>query len=152
MLSLLPTNRTVLPVGATVRLPCGAGAHDPPGSVGWLKDGRALVGVQPRASLLENGTLQITGLRVSRPQQGHPRGYCREGGGSGCKGSSKGTWMLMVVGASHAEAKGGGYKVWWVLRVVGAEVMVAQGDGAGALPPAGERLRALQVRVHQPSG
>ncbi|XP_066059395.1 roundabout homolog 3 [Chamaea fasciata] len=64
LISLLPTNRTVLPVGATVRLPCGAGAHVPPGSVGWLKDGSALVGVQPRASLLENGTLQITGLRV----------------------------------------------------------------------------------------
>ncbi|XP_016159324.1 PREDICTED: roundabout homolog 3 [Ficedula albicollis] len=64
VISLLPTNHTVLPGGATVRLPCGAGAHDPPGSVGWLKDGSALVGVQPRASLLENGTLQITGLRV----------------------------------------------------------------------------------------
>nr|XP_054503372.1 roundabout homolog 3 [Agelaius phoeniceus] len=64
VLSLHPTNRTVLPVGATVRLPCGAGAHDPAGSVGWLKDGSALVGVQPRASLLENGTLQISGLRV----------------------------------------------------------------------------------------
>ncbi|XP_031989513.1 roundabout homolog 3 isoform X2 [Corvus moneduloides] len=64
VISLLPANRTVLPVGATVRLPCGVGAQDPPGSVGWLKDGSALVGVQPRASLLENGTLQITGLRV----------------------------------------------------------------------------------------
>ncbi|XP_064253699.1 roundabout homolog 3 [Passer domesticus] len=64
VLSLLPTNRTVLPVGGTARLPCGEGTHDPPGSVGWLKDGSALVGVQPRASLLENGTLQITGLRV----------------------------------------------------------------------------------------
>ncbi|XP_030820739.1 roundabout homolog 3 [Camarhynchus parvulus] len=64
VLSLLPTNRTVLPVGATVRLPCGVGAHGPAGSVGWLKDGSALVGVQPRASLLENGTLQITSLRV----------------------------------------------------------------------------------------
>ncbi|KAM7030204.1 roundabout homolog 3 [Acridotheres tristis] len=64
VISLLPTNRTVLPGGATVRLPCRAGTHDPPGSVGWLKDGSALVGVQPRASLLENGTLQITGLRV----------------------------------------------------------------------------------------
>ncbi|KAL9825752.1 roundabout homolog 3 isoform 2-T2 [Geothlypis trichas] len=64
VLSLLPTNRTVLPVGATVRLPCGVGAHDSAGSVGWLKDGSALVGVQPRASLLENGTLQISGLRV----------------------------------------------------------------------------------------
>lgn len=74
LISLLPTNRTVLPAGATVQLPCGAGSHDPPGSVGWLRDGSALVGVQPRASLLENGTLQITGLRVSRPRQGHPWG------------------------------------------------------------------------------
>ncbi|XP_039940845.1 roundabout homolog 3 [Hirundo rustica] len=64
LITLLPTNRTVLPVGATVRLPCGAGAPDPTGSAGWLKDGSALVGVQPRASLLENGTLQITGLRM----------------------------------------------------------------------------------------
>ncbi|XP_063273830.1 roundabout homolog 3 [Prinia subflava] len=64
LISLPPTNRTVVPEGATVQLPCGAGAHDPPGSVGWLKDGSALVGAQPRASLLENGTLQISGLRV----------------------------------------------------------------------------------------
>ncbi|KFO61605.1 Roundabout 2, partial [Corvus brachyrhynchos] len=136
VISLLPANRTVLPVGATVRLPCGVGAQDPPGSVGWLKDGSALVGVQPRASLLENGTLQITGLRVSRPRQGHPWGYCREGGGGGCEGCSKGRWMLREVGTSSAGAQGGGYKAWWVLRVVDAEVMGAQGDGAGALPPA----------------
>ncbi|CAM9828183.1 unnamed protein product [Bubo scandiacus] len=60
-----PANRTVLPVGATARLPCWVGGGDPPASVGWLKDGSALVGAQPRASLLENGTLQITGLRVT---------------------------------------------------------------------------------------
>ncbi|XP_074707142.1 roundabout homolog 3 [Strix uralensis] len=60
-----PANRTVLPVGATARLPCWVGGGDPPTSVGWLKDGSALVGAQPRASLLENGTLQITGLRVT---------------------------------------------------------------------------------------
>ncbi|XP_027753590.1 roundabout homolog 3 [Empidonax traillii] len=64
MVRPLPANRTVLPVGATAWLPCGVGDGDPPGSVGWLKDGSALVGAQPRASLLENGTLQITGLRV----------------------------------------------------------------------------------------
>lgn len=124
MISLLPANRTVLPVGATVRLPCGVGAQDPPGSVGWLKDGSALVGVQPRASLLENGTLQITGLRVSRPRQGHPWGYRREGGGGGCEGCSKGTWMLRVVGTSSAGAQGGGYK-----RVVGAQVGGCRSDG-----------------------
>ncbi|KAM6191116.1 roundabout homolog 3 [Sarcoramphus papa] len=60
-----PANRTVLPVGATARLPCRVGGADPPASVGWLKDGSTLVGAQPRASLLENGTLQITGLRVT---------------------------------------------------------------------------------------
>ncbi|KAM6334352.1 LOW QUALITY PROTEIN: roundabout homolog 3 [Alca torda] len=59
-----PANQTVLPVGATAWLPCWVGGGDPPASVGWLKDGSALVGAQPRISLLENGTLQITGLRV----------------------------------------------------------------------------------------
>ncbi|GAB0199876.1 roundabout 3 [Grus japonensis] len=60
-----PANRTVLPVGATAWLPCWVGGGDPPASVGWLKDGSALVGAQPRTSLLQNGTLQITGLRVT---------------------------------------------------------------------------------------
>ncbi|KAM6043177.1 roundabout homolog 3 isoform 3-T3 [Chlamydotis macqueenii] len=60
-----PANRTVLPAGATVRLPCRLGDGDPSVSVGWLKDGSALPGAQPRASLLENGTLQITDLRVT---------------------------------------------------------------------------------------
>ncbi|XP_026719365.1 roundabout homolog 3 [Athene cunicularia] len=60
-----PANRTVLPVGATAQLPCWVGGGDPPTSVGWLKDGSTLVGAQPRASLLENGTLQITSLRVT---------------------------------------------------------------------------------------
>ncbi|XP_042656481.1 roundabout homolog 3 [Tyto alba] len=60
-----PTNRTVLPVGATALLPCWVGGGDPPASVGWLKDGSALVGGQPRTSLMENGTLQITSLRVT---------------------------------------------------------------------------------------
>uniref|UniRef100_A0A8C4UXA7 Ig-like domain-containing protein n=1 Tax=Falco tinnunculus TaxID=100819 RepID=A0A8C4UXA7_FALTI len=60
-----PANQTVLPVGATAWLPCWVGGGGPPVSVGWLKDGSTLVGAQPRASLLENGTLQITGLRVT---------------------------------------------------------------------------------------
>ncbi|XP_061869889.1 roundabout homolog 3 [Colius striatus] len=60
-----PANRTVLPVGSTAQLPCWVGDGDPPARVGWLKDGSALVGAQPRASLLENGTLQITHLRVT---------------------------------------------------------------------------------------
>ncbi|XP_074891107.1 roundabout homolog 3 [Buteo buteo] len=80
-----PANRTVLPVGATARLPCWVGGGDPPASVGWLKDGSTLVGAQPRASLLENGTLQITSLRVT--DSGHyecvatsPAGETRWGG------------------------------------------------------------------------
>jgi len=36
-----------------------------------------------------------------------------------------------------------------VLIVVGPKVMGAQGDGAGALPLAGDGLRALRVRGHQ---
>ncbi|NXT87170.1 ROBO2 protein, partial [Anhinga rufa] len=60
-----PSNRTVLPVGATARLPCWVGGGDPPASVGWLKDGNTLVGAQPHATLLENGTLQISGLQVT---------------------------------------------------------------------------------------
>ncbi|XP_035202153.1 roundabout homolog 3 isoform X2 [Oxyura jamaicensis] len=59
-----PANRTVLPVGATVWLPCWV-AGDPQPHVGWLKDGRAMPGPETRASLLENGTLQISSLRVT---------------------------------------------------------------------------------------
>ncbi|XP_054079254.1 roundabout homolog 3 [Rissa tridactyla] len=59
-----PANQTVLPVGATAWLPCWVGGGDPSANVGWLKDGSALVGAQPRVSLLENGTLKITSLRV----------------------------------------------------------------------------------------
>ncbi|XP_064029469.1 roundabout homolog 3 [Pogoniulus pusillus] len=58
-------NRTVLPVGATAWLPCRVGDGNPAGSVGWLKDGSVVVGAQPRVSLLENGTLEINGLRVT---------------------------------------------------------------------------------------
>ncbi|XP_067166125.1 roundabout homolog 3 [Apteryx mantelli] len=58
-----PSNQT-LPAAATARLPCRA-AGNPLPTVRWLKDGQALVGAEPRATLLENGTLQITGLRVS---------------------------------------------------------------------------------------
>ncbi|XP_061332166.1 roundabout homolog 3 [Pezoporus flaviventris] len=61
-----PTNHTVLPAGATARLPCPVwgGGGDPAASVGWLKDGNVLEGSEPRASLQENGSLRITGLRV----------------------------------------------------------------------------------------
>ncbi|KAK4809408.1 hypothetical protein QYF61_009663 [Mycteria americana] len=90
-----PANRTVLPVGATARLPCWVWGGDPPASVGWLKDGSALVGAQPRASLLENGTLQITGLRVT--DSGHyecvatsSAGEARWGGSLEVQGGSRG--------------------------------------------------------------
>lgn len=113
-------------MGATARLPCRVGGGDPPASVGWLKDGSALVGAQPRAKLLENGTLQITGLRVSRhPPLGHPgagaagwgglgMGVLREVGakGDGCSGK----WVQWVVGAHVGECSGG-----WVQVVVGAK-------------------------------
>ncbi|OXB56019.1 hypothetical protein ASZ78_015483 [Callipepla squamata] len=59
-----PANLTVLPVGATVQLPCWADGEPPP-RVGWLKDGRTVPRSEGRASLLENGTLQISGLRVT---------------------------------------------------------------------------------------
>uniref|UniRef100_A0A8V1A2R0 Roundabout guidance receptor 3 n=1 Tax=Gallus gallus TaxID=9031 RepID=A0A8V1A2R0_CHICK len=58
-----PANLTVLPVGATVQLPCWAEGEPPP-RVGWLKDGRTVPGSEGRASLLENGTLQISSLRL----------------------------------------------------------------------------------------
>ncbi|XP_068772899.1 roundabout homolog 3 [Struthio camelus] len=58
-----PGNQT-LPAAATAQLPCRV-AGNPLPSVRWLKDGWAVVGAEPRATLLENGTLQITGLRVS---------------------------------------------------------------------------------------
>ncbi|XP_021231746.1 roundabout homolog 3 isoform X5 [Numida meleagris] len=59
-----PANLTVLPVGATVRLPCWADGEPPP-HVGWLKDGCTVPSSESRASLLENGTLQISSLRVT---------------------------------------------------------------------------------------
>uniref|UniRef100_A0A663F3U9 Ig-like domain-containing protein n=1 Tax=Aquila chrysaetos chrysaetos TaxID=223781 RepID=A0A663F3U9_AQUCH len=90
-----PANRTVLPVGATARLPCRVGGGDPPASVGWLKDGSTLVGAQPRTSLLENGTLQITSLRVT--DSGHYEcvatslaGETRWGGSLEVQGGSRG--------------------------------------------------------------
>ncbi|XP_054251693.1 LOW QUALITY PROTEIN: roundabout homolog 3 [Indicator indicator] len=58
-------NRTVLPMGATAWLPCRVGDGAPPGSVEWLKDGSVLVGAEPRINLLENGTLEISELRVT---------------------------------------------------------------------------------------
>ncbi|KAM6370616.1 roundabout homolog 3 [Pluvialis apricaria] len=90
-----PANRTVLPVGATAQLPCWVGGGDSPASVGWRKDGSVLVGAQPRVSLLENGTLQITHLRVT--DSGHYEcvatssvGETRWGGSLEVRGGSQG--------------------------------------------------------------
>ncbi|KFV71469.1 Roundabout 2, partial [Dryobates pubescens] len=118
-------NRTVLPVGTTAWLPCRVGDGDPPGSMRWLKDGSVLVGAEPRINLLENGTLEISELRVSRPGAGaqgtHPP---RAPGGQecgvqgcGCKVGwvLKGWWVQGVVGA-----RDGGCKGWWVQGVVDA--------------------------------
>lgn len=109
-------------------MPCWVGGGDPPASVGWLKDGSTLVGAQPRASLLENGTLRITSLRVSRSGAGaqgtHSRGGHPWGGTAGTGGAPgvgkgdggcSGWWLKRVVGP-----KGDGCSGWWVLRVVGA--------------------------------
>ncbi|XP_072210897.1 roundabout homolog 3 [Excalfactoria chinensis] len=59
-----PANLTLLPVGATVQLPCWAEGEPPP-RVGWLKDGRTVPGSEGRTSLLENGTLQISSLQMT---------------------------------------------------------------------------------------
>lgn len=91
-----PANRTVLPVGATAWLPCWVGGGDPPASVGWLKDGGALVGAQAHVNLLENGTLEITGLRVSWPRA--------EAQGT----QSRGGTQLMVGEDTHRVALQGG--------------------------------------------
>uniref|UniRef100_K7FYD7 Roundabout guidance receptor 3 n=1 Tax=Pelodiscus sinensis TaxID=13735 RepID=K7FYD7_PELSI len=56
-----PANQT-LAVGATAQLTCRAGTLP---SVQWLKDGQQVVGRDTRASLSDNGTLQITNSRVS---------------------------------------------------------------------------------------
>ncbi|XP_051494263.1 roundabout homolog 3 [Apus apus] len=52
-----PGNRRVLPCR-------GVHGGDPPTSGGAQKDGNALGGAQPHVSLLENGTLQISGLKL----------------------------------------------------------------------------------------
>uniref|UniRef100_A0A672V6J1 Roundabout guidance receptor 3 n=1 Tax=Strigops habroptila TaxID=2489341 RepID=A0A672V6J1_STRHB len=81
-----PTNHTSLPAGATARLPCPVwGGGDPLANVGWLKDGNVLVGAEPRASLQENGSLRISGLRVSQ---------C----GSHRVGWGRGWWVLREMG------------------------------------------------------
>uniref|UniRef100_K7FYA6 Roundabout guidance receptor 3 n=1 Tax=Pelodiscus sinensis TaxID=13735 RepID=K7FYA6_PELSI len=56
-----PANQT-LAVGATAQLTCRGNLLP---SVQWLKDGQQVVGRDTRASLSDNGTLQITNSRVS---------------------------------------------------------------------------------------
>lgn len=101
-----PTNHTVLPAGATARLPCPVwGGGNPVANVGWLKDGNVLVGAEPRASLQENGSLRITSLRVSRCSS-H-----RVGWGKGCSGRwVQGSVGVQGGGCSGVDARGCGCK------------------------------------------
>ncbi|XP_043390034.1 roundabout homolog 3 isoform X7 [Chelonia mydas] len=58
-----PANQT-LAVDATAQLQCHVTGNPLP-SVQWLKDGEQVVGRDPRVSLLDNGTLQITNMQVT---------------------------------------------------------------------------------------
>nr|XP_056716013.1 roundabout homolog 3 isoform X13 [Euleptes europaea] len=58
-----PTNQT-LALDSTAQLQCHVTGNPLP-SIQWLKDGQRIVGSDPRVSLLDNGTLQITNLQVS---------------------------------------------------------------------------------------
>ncbi|XP_073176922.1 roundabout homolog 3 isoform X6 [Lepidochelys kempii] len=57
-----PANQT-LAVDATAQLQCHVTGNPLP-SVQWLKDGQQVVGRDPRVSLLDNGTLQITNMQL----------------------------------------------------------------------------------------
>ncbi|XP_072885833.1 roundabout homolog 3 isoform X4 [Hemitrygon akajei] len=58
-----PANQT-LGVESTAQLPCHVIGNPLP-SVHWLKDGQRILGNDPRISMLDNGTLQITNVQVS---------------------------------------------------------------------------------------
>ncbi|KAM6431803.1 roundabout homolog 3 isoform 2-T2 [Liasis olivaceus] len=58
-----PTNQT-LAIDSTALLQCHVTGNPLP-SIQWLKDGQRIVGSDPRMSLLDNGTLQITNLQIS---------------------------------------------------------------------------------------
>ncbi|XP_030394385.1 roundabout homolog 3 isoform X2 [Gopherus evgoodei] len=58
-----PANQT-LAVDATAQLQCHVSGNPLP-SIQWLKDGQQVVGRDPRVSLLDNGTLQITNVQVT---------------------------------------------------------------------------------------
>ncbi|XP_066495851.1 roundabout homolog 3 isoform X2 [Tiliqua scincoides] len=57
-----PTNQT-LAIDSVAQLPCHVTGNPLP-SIQWLKDGQRIVGSDPRISLLDNGTLQITNLQI----------------------------------------------------------------------------------------
>lgn len=60
-----PVNQT-LAIDSTALLQCHVTGNPLP-SIQWLKDGQRIVGSDPRMSLLDNGTLQITNLQVRYP-------------------------------------------------------------------------------------
>lgn len=57
-----PSNQT-LGVDSVALLKCQA-SGDPIPSISWLKDGVSLLGIDPRMSLQELGSLQITNIKV----------------------------------------------------------------------------------------
>lgn len=63
-----PINQTFA-VDSTAQLQCYVTGNPVP-SIQWLKDGQKVVGSDPRVSLLDNGTLQITNLQVGIVLQG----------------------------------------------------------------------------------
>lgn len=60
-----PVNQT-LAIDSTALLQCHVTGNPLP-SIQWLKDGQRIMGSDPRMSLLDNGTLQITNLQVRYP-------------------------------------------------------------------------------------
>ncbi|KAG8141445.1 hypothetical protein E2320_007068, partial [Naja naja] len=60
-----PMNQT-LAIDTTALLQCHVTGNPLP-SIQWLKDGQRIVGSDPRMSLLDNGTLQVTNLQVRYP-------------------------------------------------------------------------------------
>uniref|UniRef100_A0A8C6X8E3 Roundabout guidance receptor 3 n=1 Tax=Naja naja TaxID=35670 RepID=A0A8C6X8E3_NAJNA len=58
-----PMNQT-LAIDTTALLQCHVTGNPLP-SIQWLKDGQRIVGSDPRMSLLDNGTLQVTNLQTS---------------------------------------------------------------------------------------
>ena len=59
MILMGPQNQT-LELKAVAMLPCQATGPPPP-VIRWYKDGRPLIGTDPRITILNSGTLQISG-------------------------------------------------------------------------------------------